>query len=154
MWSYNVSDLATSEKDQVRLLIADTTSKDQLVADEEILFSLTQRSSIYGAAAMLCRSLATQFARQADTVQETLRVMYSSKMRAYNQMAMQYEAQSVGRSGVSGYAGGISIADKIREENNTDRVPPNFNIGMTDNLNQPITPAGNEPATVINEQNV
>lgn len=42
------------------------------------------------------------------------------------------------------YAGGISVMDKEMQEQDTDRVQPQFNIGLDDNLNMPFGPAGNQ----------
>jgi hypothetical protein len=50
-WTYTITDLSTSQKDQVRLLIGDTVQTDHQLQDEEIAYLLTQRSSVYGAAA-------------------------------------------------------------------------------------------------------
>ena len=58
-------------------------------------------------------------------------------------MGLQFENDANTYGALPGYAGGISIADKQQEELDTDRVPPQFNIGMDDNY-YPIAPAGNE----------
>ncbi|MDE2467772.1 MAG: hypothetical protein KGL35_03280 [Bradyrhizobium sp.] len=142
-WSYNPATLATVKKDQVRLLIGDTASPDPLMQDEEINFLISLRNSIYGAAAECCRSLAAQFARQADSTQGSMHTTYSSKSRAYASRAAQYENMAISRSGALPFAGGISIADKQQTEADSDRVPPQFNIGMDDNP-LPVGPAGNE----------
>ena len=145
MWTYNVSDLAVSTKDQIRFLVGDTQSADPQLQDEEVLFAASQRSNIWGAAAICCFSLATYFARKADTTTGELRTLWSSLSRSYALRASQYETTATIRSGALPYAGGISIQDKINQENDTDRVPPQFNIGMDDN-SIPVPEAGNEPA--------
>ena len=50
-WSFSEASLSTSEKDQVRLLIGDTDTSDQLISDEAITFYLSQRSNVNLAAA-------------------------------------------------------------------------------------------------------
>lgn len=142
-WSYDVADLATSKKDQVRILIGDTNVKDPQLQDEEINLFISFRSSVYGAAAMGCLAIAAMYSRQVDTVQGELRTLYSTRARAYTLKAQNYETESTKRGGALPYAGGISVQDKQRQETNTDRVKPQYNIGMEDNF-LPVGPVGNE----------
>lgn len=137
-WTYSVSDILTSGKDQVRRLIGDVIATDQQIADEEIAFSLTQRSSIYGAAADACRYIAAQYSRKADVVVQSpgggaLKTNYSQQSKSYLAMAAQFENASIGRGGALPYAGGISVTDKQNAEADTDRVAPQYNIGLDDN---------------------
>ena len=156
-WSYDASNLLTTPsnstvvKDQVRFLVGDVDMGDQLLEDEEVLFTVGQRTSIYGAAAVCARMLATKYARRADSQQGPIRLAYSQISRNYMMMASQYENQAMSRGAQPGYAGGISVADKVQQEENQDRVGPQFNIGMTDNF-LPIGPAGNELATETDSQ--
>lgn len=143
-WNYNVATLNTDQKNQIRFLIGDTNSNDQQLQDEEIVFALTLRSSIWGAAATSCASLAASFSRRADTTTGELRTLYSSISRAYNARAAYYEGKSIELGGAMPLVGGISIADKLAAEADPDRVPPEFNRSMMDNFNQPVSPAGNE----------
>lgn len=132
-WTYDLSQLATSTLFQTRYLMGDTLSTDKLVQDEEIQFALTQRKSTYGAAATCCRALAARLSREADTVDKDLRDAISQRARAFMAMANDYESQAQFRSGAVPYAGGISISDRSQQIGNTDRVQPQFNIGMQDN---------------------
>jgi len=128
---------------QVRYLVGDTVSTDPLVQDEEIVFALSQRPSIYGAAAMVCRSLSARLSREADTVDKDLRTTLSARATAFSRRAAEYENKAISRSGAKPFAGGLSIADKISRENDTDRVQPGFVIdGDTNYL--PVAPIGNE----------
>jgi hypothetical protein len=142
-WTYDSSQLESSTLMQVRYLVGDTKQTDQQVQDEEINFALSQRASIYGAAAIVCRSLASQLSREADTVDKDLRTVLSARAKAYSARASEYETKAVVRGGGMPYAGGISIADKIANEQDTDRVPPQFTINMDDNY-LPVGPVGNE----------
>jgi hypothetical protein len=142
-WTYNVAQLATSPKDQVRLLIGDTLNTDQQMQDEEITYHLSQRSSSWGAAAECCRTLQARFSRSVDQTVGTNKAMYSQLSKAYGVKAAEFEAKAAaGGAGVP-YAGGISVADKIAQEQNQDRVQPQFQIGMDDDF-YPVGPAGNE----------
>jgi hypothetical protein len=113
------------------------------VADEEIAFALTQRNSIYGGAAMICLGISAKFSREADTVDRDLRTVLSAKSKAYAERARTYEMQASARSGAMPYAGGISIADKVAQELDLDRVPPGFAVNMDENY-LPVAPIGNE----------
>jgi hypothetical protein len=145
LWSYS-GDPTTSNKDAIRFLIGDTIYSDPQLQDPEINFAYTTRGNIWGAAAMLCRALAAQLSRQADVVDQNLRNAYSQRARAYMIRASDYEVQAAIRSGAMPYAGGISIADKQQQEQDTDRVAPQFQLGMDDNF-LPVGPAGNESLT-------
>lgn len=144
-WTYNVSGLAASQMMQVRFATGDTISTDPQLQDEEINFALTQKPSVLGAAAYCCRALATKLAREADTVDKDLRDSMSQRSRAYMLLANQLDVLAGKATFPIVYAGGISVSDKKRAENNNDRVKPQFNIGMEDNY-IPVAPAGNEPS--------
>ena len=143
-WSYNLADLSSSQKDQVRFIIGDTLATAQQVQDEEINFAISQRANIWGAAAECARSLAARFAREADSVQGDLHTLYSSKSKAYRAMALEFENKSATNGAGLPYAGGISIVDKQEQEQDGDRVPPQFQLGQDDNY-IPVSPAGPNP---------
>lgn len=143
VWTYS-GDPTTSTKDQVRALIGDTDWDDPLLTDGEINWFVTQRSTVYGAAAFACRSLATKYARQVDNVVGEMHLLYSQRTKSFNLMAQQFEGQAAQRGGGAPYAGGVSVAQKIANFTNPDIVQPQFNIGMDDNYIIPLSPAGNE----------
>lgn len=142
-WSYNASQIATVPLYQVRMLIGDVVYSDQQMIDEEITWLLTQSSNVYTAASQCARALAAKFSRMVDIVQGEMKTNYSAKARAYLAMAAQLDAQGKTRSGTMMYAGGISQSDKLDQVEDTDRVSPQFNLQMNDNL-LPITPVGNQ----------
>lgn len=143
-WSYSLGDLATSAKDQVRLLIGDTVSADPQLQDEEIEYFISKRSTPYGAAELCCLHLASQYSRSVDTASATSKRAFSQLSKQYTQMAGQFRAQAAAAGGALPYAGGISVTDKLQQEQNADRVAPQFVIGMEDNLELPVGPVGNE----------
>ena len=143
-WTYNAATIAGVPKDQVRLLIGDVIVGHPQLQDEEILFLITTRSSIYGAAAECCRSLQAKFSRSVDQVAGTSKIMYSQMAKAYAVKVNEFEAKAAATGAGVAYAGGISISDALVQELNQDRIPPQFNIGMDDNL-IPLGPTGNEP---------
>lgn len=150
-WSYTVSDLATSKKDQVRLLIGDTVQTDQQLQDEEINFLLSRRGTIYGAAAECCRSLQAKFSRSVDQASGNYSAKYSQLAKAYGVKASEYEAKVATSGAVMPHAGGISVTDKLAQEQDSDRVSPQFQVGMDDNYILPVGPAGNESGVTSGE---
>ncbi len=148
-WTYSVASIATNTTMQVRRLIGDVIFADQQIADEEIVFALSTRSNIYGAAAECARFIAAQYSRKADVVVSSgaggsMKTNYSEQAKAYAKIAAEMEMKSVSSGGALPYAGGISVGDKANAEADTDRVRPQFNIGMEDNLLNPIGPVGNQ----------
>jgi len=142
-WTYDPSQLATSKRYQVRLLVGDIKNADQQFQDAEIDWALTQNTNSYTVAAILCRALASRLSREADTVDRDLRTTYSQRANNYLRMAINYEVMAGKPGAVMPYAGGISIADKQRRQGDGDRVQPQFGIGMHDS-NLPVAPTENE----------
>lgn len=128
-WTYS-GDPSSSDRDQVRFLIGDTATADQLVTDEEIAWSLTQ-GSVYNAAAICAKAIAATFSRLADKAVDDLKINYSQKSSQYLKLAEQLESKDSHKA-LGVYCGGISVADKASNELDTDRVSPSFTRGMTD----------------------
>lgn len=129
---------------QVRRLIGDVLPGDQQTQDEEITWAIGRYSTIYGAAAECARNLGFQLARQVDLVQGELKNNYSQRSRQYFALAKDLEIR--GQRGVMPYAGGISIADKTTNVEDTDRVPPEFVRHQFDDL-LPVGPVGEQTPT-------
>lgn len=131
-WSYSENP-SFSEKDEVRFYIGDTDSSDQQLSNEEIEWAITQATSTRGAGAICARALASKYARLSDIAIGDLRQAYSQRQDHYTDMAKRLDALEARRGITSIYAGGISESDKESVKENTDRVTPNFSIGMHDN---------------------
>jgi len=144
VWTYS-GDPRTSQKDQIRYMVGDTIESDQQLTDGEILYAIQAAGGVnrFRIASDLCNALASKFARLVDTVDKDLRTMYSSKSRNYRQMALQYLQSADGAGGGVGWASGILTTQKRTQEANTNRVQPQFVLGMTDNY-IPEAPVGNE----------
>jgi len=140
-WSYTPG--GTDSLDVVRFLIGDTLTTDQQLQDAEINTAIGQRSTVYGAAAVCCRSLASKFARSVTFKSGQSSANFSDLYKAYLAMAINFEAQAALSGGGTPYAGGISQADMLSQVQNGDRVPSVFTIGMDDNL-LPVGPVGPE----------
>lgn len=134
MWTYDPSQVGTVDLHTVRDLIGDVKQGDQLLFDAEITTAVSSYSNLYLAAAECARKIAGRFARDVDTQQGELRTMYSSRRRAYQSIAVDLENRGFARVTGTGYAGGISVTDKDTQVQDTDRVQPQFNIAMMDDL--------------------
>lgn len=145
-WSYLLAKLETTPLYQVRRMIGDTTPTAPLLQDEEIAFYLSLDASVWRASSNCCRAIAGGYSRDADSVQGELKQVYSVRAKAYLALAAQYANDAVTRGGGLPYAGGISVFDKLQQELNSDRVAPQFNLGMDLNLTSPVGPVGNEVA--------
>lgn len=146
-FSYSSAKLSSTPLYQVRFLIGDTVQRDAQLADEEILFALDQwGSNVYAAGAQACQAMAAKYSREVSvTSPGEIRQEFSDKAKAYAARAVELQNLFMARGGGAiFYAGGISVQDKINVQDDTDRVQPQFNIGMTDNLVIPLPPVGNE----------
>lgn len=138
LWTYDPGALMTSTLYQVRRLIGDTKQNDPQINDEEVNFCLSLYPNVYLAAAEAARQIAANYARQVDIVQAgtggNLTTNYSQRSKAFSLLAATLEQRGMSRGAFMPYAGGISQADKQTQEDNADRVQPQFVIGMMDNL--------------------
>lgn len=141
-WSYDPTDLNTTTSsgrlNSVRLLVGDTDTSDQLVQNEEITFGLSQaNNNVYYAAAWVCRTIAAKFGRMVDTsLDGALSAKYSTRVKQYQQLASQIEAQGKKTSGKSlgVFGGGYSTSAMQVVNEDTDRVKPAFTIDQFDNV--------------------
>lgn len=133
-WSYS-GDPSSSDKDAIRFLIGDTDTDDQLVNDEEITYLLTVEGNTLLAAARAAESIAAKFSRLADRKIGDYSESYNQKSEAYLKLASRLSAQAA-KSGSKPmpYAGGLSRSDKKSRELDSDRVKPDFEKRMMENL--------------------
>lgn len=143
-WSYNPSLVAKNAKDAVRLLIGDVLMADPQLQDEEINYMVSQRSTLYGAAAECCRSLAARFSRSVDQQAGTSKLFYSQMAKAYTQKTIEFELNATLSGAAVPIMGSISISDKQAQELDTNRVRPQFTIGMMDGTLPVAQTGGNE----------
>ena len=142
-WTYNVTQLLTSPKDQVRLIIGDVVSTDPQMQDEEIGWFISTRASVWGAAAECCYALADKFSRSVDQAAGQSKVMYSQMAKAYAARAIALDVRAAMRGTGVPYFGAISISDMVNQMSNEDRSPPQMTVGITDNF-MPVPPAGGQ----------
>jgi len=143
-WTYSPSKVETSPVDQVRLNIGDTVYTDPQFQDEELARFLATRNSIAGACADACRALAAKFSRSVNSSAATAKIAYSDLSKAYLRMATGFDQKAILAGSGLLYAGGISVSDKNLQVCDTDRVQPQFNLGLDDNDLLPYGPAANQ----------
>ena len=110
-------------RNALRSLIRDTDSARQLLSDEELAFYFAQENNLYRAAAAACSALADS--RAVDKSVGDLSISNSVLPTNYLALAKLYRSQADLRGGMP-YAGGISQADKLSQEEDSDRVVPIF----------------------------
>lgn len=145
-WSYNPAQLATSPLYQVRLLVGDTDTNDQLVSDEEINWYVSQQTSVKLAAADVCEAISAKFARWTDASVDGVSESASQKSERYSARAKELKQDAY--SLALPVFGGVTIAQQQQADQDTDKVQPSFKIGMNDNpetINERTTPQGDWP---------
>jgi hypothetical protein len=132
VWLYS-GNPAYSAKDQVRFLIGDTDSTDQLLQDGEIEWVLSQyNDSPMNAAIRCCESIIGKFSRLANESVGQVKVNFKEKAEGYVRMLTILKSR-LATEDAAPYAGGISISDKQANAQNTDRVKPDFRKHMMEN---------------------
>ena len=124
-WNYSHNP-KNSAKDEVRFLIGDTNSKDPLLQDEEINY-LLERYNNYpmNASIEACEMVVSKFSRQADESVGGVSKSFSQKATAYLKLRDMLRTR-MAINGARPYAGGISVSDKQKNDQNSDLAPPTF----------------------------
>ena len=102
-----------------------------MLSDEEIAFLTGQAGNVFGMAALACEVIAAKFAGEADKSVGDLEIKLSQKSIAYEKRAKGFRKQSIKLVGP--VAGGISIAAKKTQTDDTDRVKPGISKGQFEN---------------------
>lgn len=136
-WTYS-GDPGSSDLDKVRFLIGDTDPEDRMLGDEEILYVLADRGSVYSAASIACLGLAARFSREVDKQVGDLKISAEQRAKHYQTLHEHYASQAGESGGMSPYvlaapyAGGISRSDRQAQIDDTDRRAPAFQEGAMD----------------------
>jgi len=124
-WSYS-GNPSTSANDEVRFLVGDTDTTDQLLQDEEIAWLITNCGTTRFAAVEAANGIAAKYSRMADKAVGDLRLSASQKSKQYFDLAKRLRRRAMVGS-VTPYAGGITESDKNINRDNPDTVVPFFN---------------------------
>lgn len=112
----------------MRFLVKDTDSTRQLIQDEEIDFLLSQNSdNVWGAAADTCDKLVAREAKSKSVGDLSIAGFGDT----YRELGRTYRMRLA--SQLVPFAGGISVADKLSREQDTDRTPPSFTRALHKN---------------------
>lgn len=131
-FTYNLADLATSEKDQVRLEIGDTDVNRQLLQDEEIAQFIAVERNFWSAAARACEAISRLFLSRADVrLGRSMQITYTKMADAYAAMACRLRAKALGTT--PPWVGGMSVSDKVAYNQDTDLLAPLFGKTMMEN---------------------
>lgn len=122
-WNYS-GDPSASPLDEVRFLVQDTDTTDQLVSDGEVNYALSTEGSAFRAAASICDAIALKLGRQMDSKGDTSYIA-REKYEQYKQMAVELRTKA-SKSAVTLFAGGITHSQKDAQEQDRDRVQPAF----------------------------
>ena len=124
-WSYSVIGLTTNKKNQVRLMIGDTDTADQLIQDEEIELYLLQNSDeVIPSAVDCCEAIAAEFSRQADTTNGALSIKCSQRAKAYLVLADRIRDKLSNYGEI--FVGGATWDDVENLDNDSSLVQPDF----------------------------
>lgn len=131
-WSYDPTDASTNEKDAIRLEVGDTDSQAWLLADEEIVWAISQERNFWAAAARCAEMISRVFLRRMDVkLGRSLMITYTKAAEQYMNMARMLRAKAMGS--VVPYVGGAYIADKVTIAADTTLVAPQFTKTMMEN---------------------
>lgn len=125
-WSYS-GDPNTDAKDAVRFLIGDTVQAEKLVEDEEILWAVSEWSDVYMAAASVADTVAMQYAVEGSVSADGMSFTGTQVGKSLAARATQLRKMSGWRRQASEpYIGGISWAERVKADQDTDLVQPHF----------------------------
>lgn len=135
-WTYS-GDPSSSDRDNVRFLVQDTISTDELLQDEEIDHVLTLTPGDPRRAAAECALvISRKFARLADTAAPELKVSFSKRAETYRALADDLTRDvGLGDEGPPIAAPsvlGITCSEKEVLAEDDDLVQPAFGRGMHD----------------------
>lgn len=136
-WSYS-GDPSSSPLDELRFLIGDTDASCPILTDEELNYIITASNGNMSAAYSAClQNIVTKYARLKDETVGDVSFKYSQIYDHYYKLLKDDETSGdIGSLGAGGiYAGGISVADKMVRDQDTDRVKPKFTKDTGDSSN-------------------
>lgn len=131
-WTYS-GNPAASNLDALRFTIGDTNSADQQMSDEEMLYLISAHGSVRAAAIAACDALVAKHATGGTGVDKTVGdLSISGSQRAASFAALRDRLIRQSALAAAPMAGGISVADKVATEDDTDRTSPSFRRGQFD----------------------
>ena len=127
-WTYTANP-SGDNRDAVRVLVGDTDKNRQLASDEEIDFFLAEEGNKYLAAAATARAISS-----GPPVIRTFGDLSIDTLDRSHFMDLAKTLMQRGNVNQVPTAGGISVAEKLTHEANTDFPVPSFKEGMQRNV--------------------
>lgn len=122
-----------ADKDTVRFLVGDTDTSNAAVSDEEITASLALFGSVYNTAAGVADALAAKYSSSTSiSISGLVSVAQEQKALAYRALAVRLRSQAATMNVGAPFVGGVSIAAMDAVQDDTDRVPNQFEVGQFD----------------------
>lgn len=128
-------------RNQIRFVVQDVQTARQLLQDAEVDWVQTLEANAYMMAAMCCEILVARAGNVKSKTVGPLSLTYDPEF--YRGLAATLRAR--GMTNQMPYCGGISIADKVAQQDNPDWVPPRFFRGMFDN------PGAQQPSAAVED---
>ncbi len=124
-FTFSLADLATSEKDQIRVELQDTDVNNQRLQDEEIAFAITVERGYWSAAARCAEWIARGYLFKADVrLGRSMQIQYAKMAQQYLEMAKSLRQKALGT--VPPFVGGMSVSDKETYNQDGDLLAPLF----------------------------
>ncbi|MDE2100081.1 MAG: hypothetical protein KGL39_22695 [Patescibacteria group bacterium] len=144
-WTYS-GDPSASSLDEVRFLVGDTDTSDQLLQDAEAQYAITKYASldtaattgltkfdgVAPAAVELCVYLASKYARLVDSSVDRVKAFYSQRAEGFRAQAERLKQDLLGAFAAP-WAGNYDKTWQQSIPTNSSLVQSQFAIGMTDN---------------------
>jgi len=127
-WSYS-GDPSSSDRDAVRFAIGDTDTNDQQLTDEEIDYLLGLYPTVNECAIACVDSLIAKYARLVSQSVGAISISYGERLSNYKTLLGRLSRK---RGRLIPFAGGTTISGKDTADEDTDRDPPKFKVGMFD----------------------
>ncbi len=130
-------DPSASDLEEVRFLVGDTDSANELLSDEEILFLLAEIVSVAYTAVRAATAIAAKFARFVDVRTGAVSKALGVQMQHYLDLARRLEIRAdeggLGEGGPEPVFTALTRTDKREDRLDSDLVQPQFRIGQDDN---------------------
>ncbi len=129
-WTYTAGDDA--DLNRLRLVIGDTNTSDQLLANEELELMLDDAGDdLEVAAVAACKLIIAKLARDIDRNNLGMSATRSQKVQHYKDLLAELRATAGAKAGP--FMGGSSV-DQIEDlESDEDFIAPAFRRGVGDN---------------------
>lgn len=126
-----IDDIA--DKENVRLLIMDTSATAPQITDAQIYYFLFEEDNIYLAAAKAAMALSAKYAGYADISVEGVRSSNSQKADGYAKLSKRLESQANASELPSPGVSGVSISEMRGKRGTSDRPRERFYMEQFDN---------------------